>query len=161
MRAATKRFLMIYLTFIVIFLALRMIIVPPSFGELTDDYTYRWFRANSVREIMQLDMKFATKEMCESCHKDKVEFLNSGAHRTLSCETCHGPSMKHVQNPGDNMPKIDTSRALCKLCHEYNPTRPKGFPQKYTDEHGYGRLCVDCHNPHSPWVFKGEVSGNG
>jgi len=145
----------VYILAIMIFLAIRVIVVPPSFGELTDDYNYRWFRADSVREIMELDMKFAAKEMCESCHSDKVEFLNRGAHSTISCETCHGPSIEHVRSPGDNLPEIDTSRALCKLCHDYNPTRPEGFPQIFSEEHGYGRQCVDCHNPHSPWVFRG------
>ncbi|AIY89159.1 hypothetical protein [Geoglobus acetivorans] len=157
MRAATRRFLLIYLTFVLVFLMLRTVIVPPTFGEFTDDYTYRWFRGDSVREIMQYDMKFATKEMCEQCHPEKVEFLNRGKHSTLSCETCHGPSMKHVENPTTYHPEIDTTRELCKLCHEFNPTRPEDFPQKFTDDHGYGFACVECHNPHSPWVFKRGV----
>ncbi|WP_456369314.1 multiheme c-type cytochrome [Geoglobus sp.] len=155
MRTAPRRFLMIYLSVILLFLVVRTIIVPPTFAEFTDDYTYRWFRGDAVREAMQLEMKFASKETCMQCHSGKVEFLNRGAHRTLSCETCHGPSMGHAKDPQNVKADIDPTRALCKLCHEYNPTRPEGFPQKFTDEHGYGRACIDCHNPHSPWVFRG------
>jgi len=157
MRKAPQRVLLIYFGVILVFLILRSFIVPPTFGEFTDDYTYRWFRGDAVREAMQFEMKFATKEMCADCHKERVDLLNRGAHRTLSCETCHGPSMKHVKEPTKYHPEIDTTRELCKLCHEYNPTRPKGFPQKFTDEHGYGRKCVECHNPHSPWIFVGGV----
>lgn len=157
MRRIHAKAITLYLSAIIIFLIVRSFIVPPTFGEFTDDYTYRWFRGDSVREIMQLEVRFSTKEVCADCHRERYDFLQNGAHRTLSCETCHGPSMEHVKDPKLVHPSIDTTRELCKLCHEYNPTRPADFPQKYTDEHGYGRACVECHDPHSPWVFKGGV----
>jgi hypothetical protein len=68
----------------------------------------------------------------------------------VNCETCHGPAANHVAAPMDVKPDIPRGRDLCVLCHQYNPTRPTGFPQVDPVTHNPLAPCMSCHEPHAP-----------
>jgi hypothetical protein len=150
MRKIHIRVAMVYITAAILFLIIRSFVVPPTFGE------YDWYRGDSVREIMELPPQHANATACKDCHSERYDLWSGGAHSTVSCESCHGPSYAHTKDPIIVSADIDNSREFCGLCHAQNPSRPEGFPQIDMDTHGNGNLCVVCHNPHSPWVFGGE-----
>ena len=41
----------------------------------------------------------AGKKACDECHSDILHKLAGDAHKTLSCEACHGVSRDHANNP--------------------------------------------------------------
>jgi hypothetical protein len=51
-------------------------------------------------------------------------------------------------------PLVDRSYTLCARCHRKVDGRPKAFPQVELEEHVggpvEGRVCLTCHDPHSP-----------
>lgn len=100
---------------------------------------------------------------CLACHDgrsapDRREFLQS-PHRALSCESCHGPGLSHVQrggrlglfinNPG-RLP-FDTRHTACTDCHA-DVTAPGGHTTEgflaSTHFTAGGATCTDCHDVH-------------
>jgi hypothetical protein len=135
----------------------RYLLTPPSFQE------YGWYRGDALAELAARDTVYAGKKACDECHSDLVQKLQKGAHKTLSCEGCHGPGQAHALNPDI---KIDKSNyGACVRCHEANPSRPKWHKQIEVKTHYRETkpetkpgqkpelkpsLCTECHVPHSP-----------
>ena len=71
-------------------------------------------------------------------------------HRSISCETCHGPLQAHVEDPTTVKPTKITDPKFCTRCHERAPARPEKFPQVVLADHNPGQKCVECHSPHLP-----------
>lgn len=86
---------------------------------------------------------------CANCHSDITTPFKQSSHRTFNCANCHGVTIEHVENKAP-MPKIEGNAELCGLCHAKVFNRPSGFPQINLEEHGEGKTCTTCHNPHSP-----------
>ncbi|HLW80633.1 MAG TPA: multiheme c-type cytochrome [Candidatus Acidoferrales bacterium] len=130
---------------IALFVAVRAILVPRSFGE------YGHYRGNAIAEIAAQPVVFAGHQTCEACHSDVAEVKSKGKHATVNCEACHGALAKHADDPGTvQPPKLDTA-LLCVRCHEVNGARPKNFPQIVAKEHDPAEVpCEACHQPHSP-----------
>lgn len=93
------------------------------------------------------NLTYAGKKACGECHSEELEILAQFEHKTLSCETCHGPGQAHAEDFGVAVRKPHDQ--LCVRCHEANPSRPKWFKQIVKNDH-YDELCVDCHLPHQP-----------
>lgn len=87
---------------------------------------------------------------CQSCHQAEFAAWDKSPHKTVTCESCHGPAQAHLQ--GTSSPITDTSPELCALCHSQLFSRPEDFPQINVEEHAGQAKCVTCHNPHSPAV---------
>jgi hypothetical protein len=73
----------------------------------------------------------------------------------VSCEICHGPLGGHVKADGTvAKPPIDRSFSLCARCHRKVAGRPEKFPQVDLEKHVNGpvegKVCLQCHDPHSP-----------
>ncbi len=137
----------LFVVFILLFIGLRSIIVPDSFGE------YGHYRGDAIADIEAKDLKYAGKQTCIECHFEIDEMISTDVHQNLSCEICHGPGMKHADSmePSD-ITKLD-SRKDCGRCHAYNPARAEGvIAQIDLDEH-YVEMgkCIECHNPHQVW----------
>lgn len=115
---------------------------PPSFG------VYGYYRTDSVQEWANRPMTFAPPAVCQYCHQDKDATWNQGRHKTVPCQTCHGPGQSHIVR--GTTPVVDTSRDLCALCHEKLISRPSTQPQVDLADHGGQAACVSCHNPHAP-----------
>ena len=107
-------------------------------------------RTSAIEREVSKEVKYAGSPICVECHDEIYKIKKEGYHRDLSCETCHGPAKKHTDNPLEIKPFIPRKRDFCPLCHEYNPSRPTGFPQINPVTHNPLKLCISCHNPHNP-----------
>lgn len=125
-------------------IVIRILLVPHSFGR------YGHYRADAVDEIIAQEMNYAGYKACVDCHEEIYQLCQNSNHRGVSCETCHGPAAKHVEAPDEFVPSAPRERGYCPLCHNYNPSRPTGFPQIITALHNPGRACMTCHDPHNP-----------
>ena len=93
---------------IVLFLVIRGLFVPRSFGQ------YGHYRGAALAEIAAKPIMFAGHGACESCHTDVVEVRSKGVHAHVGCESCHGPLAKHAEDHPTSLqpPKIDVA-VLC------------------------------------------------
>lgn len=127
------------------YLVARYFLTPPSFRE------YGFYRGAALAELATRDRVYAGENACvEKCHnhQDQYQTLMKHEHKTLACESCHGPGQAHSNDPRkDNIEK--SSYATCLRCHEANPSRPKWHKQIASNNHYPGK-CTECHVPHSP-----------
>jgi len=142
----------VFVVGIVLFLVLRGIFVPRSFGQ------YGHYRGAALAEIASKPIMFAGHGTCESCHIDVQEVKSKGVHARVACESCHGPLAKHADDPTAlQPPKLDVA-VLCVRCHEANLAKPKAFPQVVSAEHSGGVVCDTCHKPHSPRIADADTA---
>ncbi|MEO8595380.1 MAG: cytochrome C [Candidatus Solibacter sp.] len=127
-----------------LFMVIRGAVVPKGFGQ------YGHYRPGALAMVRQHPLSYAGHEACAMCHEEESKTRAEGKHAHVSCETCHGPLAKHVDDPVANVPKLPTVATLCVRCHEKDQAKPKGFPQVVSAEHSNGMACNDCHKPHSP-----------
>lgn len=139
-----RRLFSLLLILIAAFIYARSALVPKDFGKIGH------FRASAIDEIVSQEIQFAGRIICNDCHDDIVEIKSKGYHRNLSCEVCHGPAAKHVNDPSEFMLSAPRERGQCPLCHEYLPSRPTGFPQIVSASHNPMKPCITCHKPHDP-----------
>ena len=144
-----KTLLPIFAALVIFFLIIRQLLIPESFGDLGH------YRANSIDEIAALPIQYTGEMVCIDCHDVEWEQLESDAHSLLSCEICHGPGAKHVDNYEIKMDKPGT-RAECGRCHSLNSARRlEAVIQVDIKEHHIEKEnCIDCHNPHAVWDLK-------
>ena len=143
-----KTLIPLFAAFIILFLIARHFLVPVSFGELGH------YRFNSIAENKEKPMNYAGKEACADCHDDKASEIKSDCHAGLSCETCHGPGLAHINNPDSVKLVKPAQRSFCGTCHSYNPSRSKVIQQIDLKEHNVDKNCIECHNPHKPCQIK-------
>jgi hypothetical protein len=129
---------------VLILLVVWQFILPP---ELKDHDLQ--IIATVEREAAK-EIRYAGAQICGQCHEKESEIKKNGYHRDLSCESCHGAAQKHVENPTDVKPTSPKMRDYCSYCHNYNSSRPTGFPQINPDTHNPRKPCIACHNPHNP-----------
>lgn len=134
---------------IVLFVVVRGLMVPRSFGE------YGHYRGNAIEEIKTQPVSFAGRQACQDCHSDIVELKSKGKHARLGCETCHGPLAAHVEDPASVTPQKPDTGVICAGCHEANGAKPRNFPQVASADHSGGLDCKTCHQPHSPAIEAG------
>lgn len=146
-----KTLLPLFAGFIVVFLIIRSLLVPESFGE------YGHYRGNSLKENAAFPVKYTGNETCTECHTTQGEMIASDMHSGLKCELCHGPGAKHVESldPAD-IDQNKGTREFCGSCHGIHPARniehilqvdlKEHYPEK--------EKCIECHNPHAVWELK-------
>jgi hypothetical protein len=135
------RLVLLTLAIVGSYLVARTFLTPATFGQ------YGWYRGAALDENAARTPVFAGKKSCDECHSDILHKLDRGAHKTLSCEACHGISREHAGNP-DILP-VKATGNYCLRCHEADPSRPKWFKQIVVKDH-YGSKCAECHLPHQP-----------
>lgn len=146
-----KRHLVILIILVVSFIAIRQFMMPGSFGELGH------YRASSLQDNENKDIKYAGKASCAECHEDQVDLIEMDLHTDLSCESCHGPGMAHTIEPDTGQMILPESRESCAVCHSRNPARKtKMVYQVDINEHNAGKKCTYCHNPHAPWELRNQ-----
>jgi cytochrome c553 len=147
----------------------RIIFVDKSFG------IHGHYRADAVAEIAADTPIYQGAAACQSCHGERHAVWLKGAHKVVTCETCHGASAKHPTAPPVSedsrmhsriaaerldhvklMVPTDTVK-LCTLCHEKMPGRPATQKQIEVSSHAGGQQCIVCHNPHSPKLAAADV----
>jgi hypothetical protein len=148
------RLLAVFVLAIVALIVARNILVPETFGDIGH------YRAAAIDSVIAHKKKYAGYQECALCHSSIAEERLASNHSGVRCEVCHGPAADHVAAPLDVKPNIPRGRDFCILCHEYNPSRPTGFPQIDPVSHNAMTPCMSCHNPHAPVppVVPGECS---
>jgi hypothetical protein len=149
------RALSVLLLAVVVIVLGRTALVPKSYG------LYGAYRHDNVAEQASARPPLHRgAAACGECHEDRAKALGAGAHARVSCEVCHGPAGRHV-NDGEVIAAmaIDRSFTQCARCHRRVPGRPESFPQVVLDQHVNeqgaasrleGKVCLECHDPHSP-----------
>jgi hypothetical protein len=143
------RVALVFLAGLVLFLAVRGVLVPKSFGQ------YGHYRGDSLKEIAARPIKYAGREACADCHPDVAEVKSKGKHARLGCEACHGPLANHAAASSAVKPALPDTAVLCVRCHEVNASKPAKFPQVNSKEHSSGMACGSCHQPHTPAMDSG------
>ena len=140
-----KRLLMLGVMIVLLFLLLKHLLTPVSFGQ------FGHYRGKAIDEIAAHQVKFVGNKACVSCHDTIVTMRNEGYHSDLSCEGCHGAAYLHVDHPKlEKLFKPD-SREFCGKCHSFNKARPgKAITQQNIKDHHPEDKCIKCHNPHQP-----------
>lgn len=134
----------VFLTGLLIFIAVRAAVIPKSFGE------YGPYRGAALNIAMSRPVHYAGHETCEGCHPDVLEIKSKGVHSHVNCESCHGALALHADDPTARKPALPDVAKLCVRCHSQNIAKPSGFPQIDAKEHSSGQACNSCHSPHSP-----------
>jgi hypothetical protein len=137
-----SRLILLTLLIVATYFIARYFLVPESFGQ------YGWYRGAALEEIASLEPTYAGSKSCEDCHSDQVTVKAKGAHKTIRCESCHGPALAHTEDPNISPPKLDAK--FCLRCHTAEPARPAKFPQINPADHYSDQTCRDCHLPHAP-----------
>jgi len=161
------------------FLVLRSYAVPASWNYKA------WYRSGNQEDMKKLPLSYGGNASCQPCHEDislvgavKVkakgksedfedEFFEEKKagpetamkfeHKTLSCESCHGPLAHHANGDkkiGDAIVMND-SNWQCMNCHTKLISRPASIHQFTLEvekhkEMSKTTLCIKCHNPHDP-----------
>ena len=123
--------------------AVRYLLLPSSLVDR------QFHRQSTVERETAKNIVFAGATVCGNCHGDKAEKKKAGYHKTVNCETCHGPAQSHIENPA-NKPAMVRGREFCVLCHAYDQSRPTVFPQINPVLHNPLKACITCHNAHDP-----------
>jgi hypothetical protein len=147
MHKIPKQLIPLLIIFVVVtagLIAARSLLVPDTFGE------YGHYRAAAVDEIAARNIVYAGANTCIDCHDDIYALKQDSHHKLVACEVCHGPAANHAEAPDEYIPDAPRGRKLCPRCHDYNPSRPTGFPQIQAEWHNPGKACMSCHNPHNP-----------
>jgi hypothetical protein len=128
----------------------RSFMKPQSYG------VYGSYRADNVAEQMSVrPPRHGGAASCTPCHAEKAKQRAAGGHKVVSCEVCHAPLSRHVADGKKVAPMpVDASFVLCARCHRKVSGRPEKFPQVVLEQHVdgpvEGKVCLGCHDPHSP-----------
>jgi hypothetical protein len=135
---------LVVLTLLVIatYAVARVVLTPASFGQ------YGHYRGAALEEAASHPPVFAGAKACDECHADTGELLGKARHKTISCESCHGPNRPHVRNP-DIVP-IKLNDQHCLRCHLADVARPAKHRQVVLPDHFPGEKCLECHVAHQP-----------
>ncbi len=145
MPSQLKRLLVLGVIIISLFLLLKHLATPVSFGQ------YGHYRGNSLNEIAALPVKYVGSKTCVKCHDSIVALKLEGLHSDIQCENCHGPAYLHIKTPKKDKLFRPDSREFCAKCHSFNKARPeKAVTQQDIKNHHPEKKCITCHNPHQP-----------
>ncbi|MBM2830721.1 MAG: hypothetical protein HW411_1511 [Gammaproteobacteria bacterium] len=162
------------------FVVIRSYAVPASWNYNA------WYRGDTLKDLKKLPLNYGGNESCKSCHEevslvevvenqgeeefvdefeDEIEVENDEhteavmefEHKSLNCESCHGPLITHAKGDekiGDAI-VMDKSNSQCMICHGQLISRPVDFPQFSEDVEKHKdleeqTLCMKCHDPHDP-----------
>lgn len=138
------RLIFVFTIFIGTVLLIRAYVIPPSLKETG------YHRISAIKRELSREIRYAGSSICLDCHENISGMKRIGYHKNLSCETCHGPAFEHTEDPDEYEPPAPRERQFCPLCHNYDPSRPTGFPQINPAAHNPLDPCISCHDPHDP-----------
>ena len=146
-----KRHLIILVILVAVFIIIRQIMVPETFGDNGH------YRANSLIDNANKNIVFAGQEICIECHEDIGVLKEMDLHSNLSCELCHGPGMAHIENMDSVKMILPEGRNFCGNCHQQHAARNNdAIIQIDLKEHNTEYNCTHCHNPHAPWELRNQ-----
>jgi len=135
------------------FLLVKAMATPSSWNHVV------WYRGDNQIEMKKLPLVHGGNESCQPCHEEEHDDVLEFGHKTLNCESCHGPLLDHVRGDKKIADAIvmDKSNWQCLNCHRELISRPKDFPQftKAVRRHRNIQkrtVCQKCHDPHDPSI---------
>ena len=144
-----RRLVFVFVIFISIFLFVRHLLIPASFG------LHGHYRANSLADNSQIPIHYSGESACFECHQDVKDVKALDVHKDIHCETCHGPGQKHVQSSNAEDIIKPSGREFCGRCHGLNAAKQNDvITQVDLKKHNTEKNCLECHNPHEPWKVK-------
>jgi hypothetical protein len=140
------RLVLAFAIVITLFIVLRHFLVPATFGE------YGHYRGAALDDAALPAIQYAGQQACFECHQDIEDVKSQDVHKTIHCETCHGPGQKHVASTEAADIVKPSGREFCGKCHSLNAAR-RSYVVFQVDlkKHNIGKNCIECHNPHQPW----------
>jgi|ERR1043166_1560867 hypothetical protein len=122
----------------------RQIFTPKSFGQ------FGHYRGAALTELASRDPKYGGAKSCVECHDEVFKKTAKYPHNKISCETCHGPSKVHGDDP-DHHDAVKLTSEVCARCHDINPAKPTFLKQVDLKKHYSDKgKCTECHLPHQP-----------
>lgn len=114
---------------------------------------YGFHPTENARSWAALTPAYADSSLCQRCHAPQYTPWVASRHRTVVCESCHGPLAAHAAETSPNAPVGSVVVAkvpdgICVACHAKVTGRPLAFPQVDLATHYEGASCLWCHNPH-------------
>lgn len=109
--------------------------------------------------------EFAEPDTCGLCHQDVADAQLATLHGAIlerraehaqgrNCQTCHGPSQVHVEDPIEVKPpwtpdslKRNTSARMCLTCHS---NQISAMEWRKGDHHTGNVQCWECHSKADP-----------
>ena len=144
-----KRLFIAFALFISLFLFMRHILKPATFGQIG------FYRGESLVDNAAIPIHYAGQSACFDCHQDIEEMKKLNKHSLIRCETCHGPGAKHIESSEASDIVKPAGREFCGKCHMKNAGKQKdAIHQINLEEHNINKNCTECHNPHQPWKEK-------
>ena len=116
---------------------IRQLLMPDTFGTLGQ------YRADSLKDILNLKQIYQGKEACAPCH-DNNNILAKDVHYNTQCENCHGPGNIHITQietvlKQNNLKPTESGR-YSKEALKVIPKEMARMPKEYTLEG-----CLYCH----------------
>jgi hypothetical protein len=132
-------------------LGVAFVALGAAFSALYSEYGFH--PAENARSWAALTPAYADSAICQRCHQVEYGSWVASPHRTVVCESCHGPLAAHAAETSPNAPAGSVVLAavpagICVACHAQTTGRPTGFPQVDVAQHYPGAACLWCHNPH-------------
>ncbi len=141
----------LFLVLIIAFLVIKHLATPSSWNYEV------WYRGDSMTEEANRPLVHGGNDSCQTCHKDVVKEVKKLKHKTLSCESCHGPLANHARDDEKiaDAEVMNQSNWQGLNCHEELISKPQGFPQftREVEKHTTiieGETCLKCHDAHDP-----------
>jgi uncharacterized CHY-type Zn-finger protein len=136
----------LFLGFVLMFAIVRAEFVPVSFGTLGH------YRANAIDDVRARPIVHAGQAACAECHTDVVGLRAQSRHKSIACESCHGPLARHADGSDEQKPARPVATPLCIHCHAANTGKSHRYPTVDIKDHAGGQSCVTCHKPHNPAI---------
>ena len=141
-----RRLLLLFAVLITLFIIVRQVLIPDSFGQ------FGHYRGLALEENKAHVARYVGTDICAECHWETMELKTADMQAEISCETCHGPGWKHIEEPEQGQLTIPEGREFCGTCHSRNPARSASLiAQVNLSDHNIETNCSECHNPHAPW----------
>lgn len=150
-RASLARWIVV-VTALGVGLAVTLLVLGAAFSVFYGEYGFH--PAENARSWAALTPAYADSSVCQRCHAPEYAPWVASPHRTVVCESCHGPLAAHAAEVSPDAPAGSVVLAkvpdgICVACHEQVIGRPLAFPQVELTKHYAGASCLWCHNPHN------------
>ena len=141
-----NRLVILFILVTGLFLIIRQFLVPDTFGELGH------YRAESLQDNADIPMNFSGARACLDCHEDIYALKDQDLHKKITCETCHGPGLDHINSMESKDIVVPEGRQFCGRCHAQNAARSSSIVKQVDlASHNAELDCNECHNAHQPW----------
>ena len=99
---------------LLIFLVIRLAVIPKQFG------LYGHYRPGALEQVRSHPIAYAGQQQCATCHDDQAQVRAAGKHARVACEACHAAKPQWFPQV---VSSEHSSGMACNTCHK--PHNPK------------------------------------